>query len=73
MTKGYSREQAKKLVATSGGRGGKLTDDNGNRVTLEYEYRGRYDGKPAKITNFPHRCPIPGSSLQPVGTRSASI
>lgn len=53
MTKGYSKEEAQKLVATSGGRGGRLTDAKGNKVELEYEYRGRFDGKPAKIANFP--------------------
>jgi hypothetical protein len=63
MTAGYSREEAKKLVATSGGRGGKLTDDKGNKVVLEYEYRGRFDGKPAKITNFPASVPDPHIEL----------
>lgn len=63
MSKGYSKEEAKKLVATSGGRGGKLVDEKGNKVTVEYEYRGRFDGKPAKITDFPASVPDPHIEL----------
>ena len=63
MTRGYSKEEAQKLVATSGGRGGKLTDAHGNKVELEYEYRGRFEGKPAKITNFPASVPDPQIEL----------
>ncbi len=63
MTKGYSKEEARKLVASSGGRGGKLIDDKGNKVVVEYEYRGRFDGQPAKIANFPTSVPDPGIEL----------
>lgn len=63
MTQGYTKEQAKKLVATSGGRGGNLTDENGKKFVLEYEYRGRFEGKPAKIANFPASVPDPKIEL----------
>lgn len=63
ITKGYTKADAEKLVTTSGGRGGRLTDANGKQVTVEYMNRGRFEGKPAKIMNFPASIPDPKIEL----------
>ncbi len=63
VTKGYTKEEARKLVASSGGRGGNLTDEKGRKLVIEYEYRGRFDGKPAKIADFPASVPDPNIEL----------
>lgn len=51
MRQGYTREQAKAFIAAGGGNVRNLTDENGKRV--EYIDRGRYNGEPANIANFP--------------------
>ena len=57
MRQGYTREQAKKIVALGGGRVNNIKDENGKRV--EFTERGRYKGEPADIADFPASVPDP--------------
>lgn len=51
IDKGYTKEQALKIIANDG------VDENGARI--DYRMRGRVDGKPANVANFPWSYPDP--------------
>jgi hypothetical protein len=57
MRQGYTREQAEEIVARSGGSGYSLRDKSGKKI--EYVERGRYQGSPANIANYPDSIPDP--------------
>lgn len=61
VRQGYTREQAKALVAAGNGRVNNIKDDSGKRV--EYVNRGRFEGKPANVANFPDTTPDPNLEL----------
>lgn len=65
IAKGHSKEEADRLVAlaSSGGQRAALVDSNGEKVTIEYAFRGRFQDKPAKIMNFPESVPDPHIEL----------
>lgn len=51
MSRGYSKEQALKII------GNDDVDENGQRI--DFRMRGIVDGKPASVTNFPMSYPDP--------------